>query len=405
MATETDKPRPGLSQGLDLNLDGGALGIPTSLAQRLHLDLPLVFALLLAAGYGLLVLYSAIDQDPARLEAQIARLGLAFTVMVIVAQIPPSLWRRLAVPLYIAGVLTLVAVLLVGEVGKGAQRWLDLGILRFQPSELLKLGVPLMLAWFLALRPLPPGTWRTLGAIVLTALPAVLIARQPDLGTGLLVGSAGLAVLFLAGLSWRLIAFLAVTAAALAPLLWSQMLDYQKNRVLTLFDPESDPLGTGYHIIQSKIAIGSGGVYGKGWGQGTQSHLEFLPERSTDFIFAVLGEELGLFGVLALLGLYLFIVYRGLYLASQCRDSFGRLVAGALTLVFFVYLFVNTGMVSGLLPVVGVPLPLVSYGGTSMVTILAGFGLIMAMHTHGVSLGRARALPRVGSDPTLRPDR
>ncbi|TNF54337.1 MAG: rod shape-determining protein RodA, partial [Gammaproteobacteria bacterium] len=376
MATETDQPRPGLSQGLDLNLDGGALGIPTSLAQRLHLDLPLVFALLLAAGYGLLVLYSAIDQDPARLEAQVARLGLAFTVMVVVAQIPPSLWRRLAVPLYIAGVLTLVAVLLVGEVGKGAQRWLDLGILRFQPSELLKLGVPLMLAWFLALRPLPPGTWRTLGAIVLTALPAVLIARQPDLGTGLLVGSAGLAVLFLAGLSWRLIAFLAVTAAALAPLLWSQMLDYQKNRVLTLFDPESDPLGTGYHIIQSKIAIGSGGVYGKGWGQGTQSHLEFLPERSTDFIFAVLGEELGLFGVLALLGLYLFIVYRGLYLASQCRDSFGRLVAGALTLVFFVYLFVNTGMVSGLLPVVGVPLPLVSYGGTSMVTILAGFGLI-----------------------------
>lgn len=405
MATETDQPRPGLSQGLDLNLDGGALGIPTSLAQRLHLDLPLVFALLLAAGYGLLVLYSAIDQDPARLEAQVARLSLAFTVMVVVAQIPPSLWRRLAVPLYIAGVLTLVAVLLVGEVGKGAQRWLDLGILRFQPSELLKLGVPLMLAWFLALRPLPPGTWRTLGAIVLTALPAVLIARQPDLGTGLLVGSAGLAVLFLAGLSWRLIAFLAVTAAALAPLLWSQMLDYQKNRVLTLFDPESDPLGTGYHIIQSKIAIGSGGVYGKGWGQGTQSHLEFLPERSTDFIFAVLGEELGLFGVLALLGLYLFIVYRGLYLASQCRDSFGRLVAGALTLVFFVYLFVNTGMVSGLLPVVGVPLPLVSYGGTSMVTILAGFGLIMAMHTHGVSVGRARALPRVGSDPTLRPDR
>ncbi len=405
MATETDQPRPGLSQGLDLNLDGGALGIPTSLAQRLHLDLPLVFALLLAAGYGLLVLYSAIDQDPARLEAQVARLGLAFTVMVVVAQIPPSLWRRLAVPLYIAGVLTLVAVLLVGEVGKGAQRWLDLGILRFQPSELLKLGVPLMLAWFLALRPLPPGTWRTLGAIVLTALPAVLIARQPDLGTGLLVGSAGLAVLFLAGLSWRLIAFLAVTAAALAPLLWSQMLDYQKNRVLTLFDPESDPLGTGYHIIQSKIAIGSGGVYGKGWGQGTQSHLEFLPERSTDFIFAVLGEELGLFGVLALLGLYLFIVYRGLYLASQCRDSFGRLVAGALTLVFFVYLFVNTGMVSGLLPVVGVPLPLVSYGGTSMVTILAGFGLIMAMHTHGVSVGRARALPRVGSDPTLRTDR
>ncbi len=384
-------------QGLGLSLEGGAVVRPLSLAQRLHLDLPLLFALLLAAAYGLLVLYSAIDQDPEQLEAQLVRLGLAFTVMVVVAQVPPALWRRLAVPLYLAGVLTLVAVLLVGEIGKGAQRWLDLGVLRFQPSELLKLGVPLLLAWFLALRPLPPGAWRTLGALVLTALPAVLIARQPDLGTALLVGSAGLAVLFLAGLSWRLIAFLGVTAAALAPLLWSQMLDYQKNRVLTLFDPERDPLGTGYHIIQSQIAIGSGGVYGKGWGQGTQSHLEFLPERSTDFIFAVLGEELGLFGVLALLGLYLFIVFRGLYLASQCQDSFGRLLAGGLTLVFFVYLFVNTGMVSGLLPVVGVPLPLVSYGGTSMVTLLAGFGLIMSMVTHPGATGRGgggRILPR-----------
>ncbi len=353
------------------------------LSQRLHLDLPLFFALLLAAGYGLLVLFSAIDQDPRQLEAQLLRLGLAFGVMILVAQFPPRLWRRLAVPLYVTGVLMLVAVLVVGEVGKGAQRWLDLGLLRFQPSELLKLGVPLMLAWFLALRPLPPGGWGTLLAAILTVVPAVLIARQPDLGTALLVGSAGAFVLFLAGLSWRLIALLVAAVAALAPLLWSQMLDYQKNRVLTLFDPESDPLGTGYHIIQSKIAIGSGGVYGKGWGLGTQSHLEFLPERSTDFIFAVLGEELGLFGVLALLGIYLFIIYRGLYIASQSPDPFGRLLAGGLTLVFFVYLFVNTGMVSGLLPVVGVPLPLVSYGGTSMVTILAGFGLIMAVHTHG----------------------
>jgi len=361
---------------------------PARLSQRLHLDLPLFFALLLAAGYGLLVLFSAIDQDPQRLEAQLLRLALAFGVMVLVAQIPPRHWRRLAVPLYVTGVLMLVAVLAVGEIGKGAQRWLDLGLLRFQPSELLKLGVPLMLAWFLALRPLPPGSWRTLLAAILTAVPAVLIARQPDLGTALLVGSAGAFVLFLAGLSWRLITLLVALAAALAPLLWSQMLDYQKNRVLTLFDPESDPLGTGYHIIQSKIAIGSGGVYGKGWGLGTQSHLEFLPERSTDFIFAVLGEELGLFGVLGLLGIYLFIIYRGLYIASQSQDAFGRLLAGGLTLVFFVYLFVNTGMVSGLLPVVGVPLPLVSYGGTSMVTILAGFGLIMAVHTHRGLSGR-----------------
>ncbi|MBP6808635.1 MAG: rod shape-determining protein RodA [Burkholderiaceae bacterium] len=373
---------------INAGLDRVPMAGPASLSQRLHLDLPLVFALLLAAGYGLLVLFSAIDQDPKRLEAQLLRLGLAFGVMIVVAQIPPRLWRRLAVPLYVAGVLMLVAVLAVGEIGKGAQRWLDLGFLRFQPSELLKLGVPLMLAWFLALRPLPPGGWRTLLAAILTAVPAVLIARQPDLGTALLVGSAGAFVLFLAGLSWRFIALLVAIAAALAPLLWSQMLDYQKNRVLTLFDPESDPLGTGYHIIQSKIAIGSGGVYGKGWGLGTQSHLEFLPERSTDFIFAVLGEELGLFGVLGLLGIYLFIIFRGLYIASQSPDAFGRLLAGGLTLVFFVYLFVNTGMVSGLLPVVGVPLPLVSYGGTSMVTILAGFGLIMAVHTHRERSGR-----------------
>ncbi|MBP6809710.1 MAG: rod shape-determining protein RodA [Chromatiaceae bacterium] len=373
---------------VNAGLDRVPLAGQGTLSQRLHLDLPLVFALLLAASYGLLVLFSAIDQDPKRLEAQLLRLGLAFGVMIFVAQIPPRLWRRLAVPLYVAGVLMLVAVLAVGEIGKGAQRWLDLGLLRFQPSELLKLGVPLMLAWFLALRPLPPGGWRTLVAAILTAVPAVLIARQPDLGTALLVGSAGAFVLFLAGLSWRLIALLVAIAAALAPLLWSQMLDYQKNRVLTLFDPESDPLGTGYHIIQSKIAIGSGGVYGKGWGLGTQSHLEFLPERSTDFIFAVLGEELGLFGVLALLGIYLFIIFRGLYIASQSQDAFGLLLAGGLTLVFFVYLFVNTGMVSGLLPVVGVPLPLVSYGGTSMVTILAGFGLIMAVHTHRGLSGR-----------------
>ncbi len=365
-----------------IGLEQVPLSEKPSLAMRLHLDLPLLFALLLVCGYGLLVLYSAVSQDPLRLEAQILRLGLAFGVMIAIAQFPLRWWRRLAVPIYVVGVLMLIAVLLVGEVGKGAQRWLDLGILRFQPSELLKVGVPLMLAWFLALQPLPPGGWRTLTAALLTAIPAALIARQPDLGTALLVGSSGAFVLFLAGLSWRFITLLVGLAAALAPLLWMNMLDYQKNRVLTLFDPESDPLGSGYHIIQSKIAIGSGGLYGKGWGLGTQSQLEFLPERSTDFIFAVLGEELGLFGVLALLGIYLFIIIRGLYIASQSRDAFGRLLAGGLTLVFFVYLFVNTGMVSGLLPVVGVPLPLVSYGGTSMVTIMAGFGLIMAVHTH-----------------------
>jgi len=353
-----------------------------SLLARLHIDLPLLIALLLLCGYGLLVLFSATGHDPGKLDRQLVRLAVAFGVMILVAQVPPRHFRRWAPFLYLAGVSMLVAVLVMGEVGKGAQRWLDLGIVRFQPSELLKIAVPLMLAWFLAQRPLPPNAPRVFWAAVLTVIPVLLIAKQPDLGTSLLVASAGAFVLFLAGLSWRFMLFLGVLGPALAPLLWHFMRDYQRQRVLTLLDPESDPLGSGYHIIQSKIAIGSGGVYGKGWGNGTQSHLEFLPERSTDFIFAVLGEELGLLGVVALLGIYLFIIFRGLYIASQVQDAFGRLLAGGLILVFFVYLFVNIGMVSGLLPVVGVPLPLVSYGGTSMVTIMAGFGIVMSVHTH-----------------------
>jgi rod shape determining protein RodA len=363
-------------------LDHRPSGSDSSLLTRLHVDLPLLIALLLLCGYGLLVLFSATEQDPAKLDRQIFRLGIAFGVMLFVAQIPPTVLRRWAPALYLIGVLMLMAVLVMGEVGKGAQRWLDLGVVRFQPSELLKVAVPLMLAWFLSERALPPHGLRTLGAAALTVIPVLLIARQPDLGTSLLVASAGAFVLFLAGLSWRLIALLGLLGASLTPVLWHFMRDYQRQRVLTLLDPESDPLGAGYHIIQSKIAIGSGGVYGKGWGNGTQSHLEFLPERSTDFIFAVLGEELGLFGVLGLLGIYLFIIFRGLYIASLAKDSFGRLLSGGLILVFFVYVFVNTGMVSGLLPVVGVPLPLVSYGGTSMVTIMAGFGMIMSVHTH-----------------------
>jgi rod shape determining protein RodA len=255
-------------------------------------------------------------------------------------------------------------------------------VVRFQPSELLKIALPMMLASYLAERPLPPSGLRILWAAILTATPVLLIARQPDLGTALLVASSGAIVLFLAGLRWRLILLLGVTCAALAPLLWFFMHPYQRRRVLTFLDPETDPLGAGYHIIQSKIAIGSGGVYGKGWLNGTQSHLEFLPERSTDFIFAVLGEELGLLGILAMLAIYLFIVLRGLYIATQAQDTYERLLAGGLTLVFFVYLFVNTGMVTGLLPVVGVPLPLVSYGGTSLVTIMAGFGVLMSIHMH-----------------------
>ncbi len=349
--------------------------------------MPLLLALLILCGYGLLILSSATGQNSAQLDRQLLHLGLSFFVLLSIAQTPPRYFYHLAPWLYLGGVFLLIVVLILGEIGKGAQRWLDLGIVRFQPSELLKLAVPLMLAWFLSRGPLPPRGFRTFWALVLTLIPVLLIAAQPDLGTALLVASAGGFVLFLAGLSWRFILGLIAAGAALMPVLWHFMRDYQRQRVLTLLDPERDPLGAGYHIIQSKIAIGSGGLYGKGLGNGTQSHLEFLPERSTDFIFAVLGEELGLFGILALLGIYLFIIFRGLYMAAHIPNTFGRLLAGSLVLVFFVYLFVNMGMVSGLLPVVGVPLPLVSYGGTSMLTLMAGFGILMSLYTQSVARG------------------
>ncbi|RTZ71292.1 MAG: rod shape-determining protein RodA [Gammaproteobacteria bacterium] len=352
------------------------------LLARLHLDLPLLTGLLLLSGFGLVVLYSASGQDMQQVERQLLRHALAFGVMIILAQIHPQTFRRWSPWLYLAGTLMLVLVLVSGVIGKGAQRWLDLGFMRFQPSELVKLATPMMIAWYLSGRSLPPSWKMLLVSLVLIFLPVLLIAKQPDLGTAILVASSGLFVLFLAGMSWRLIGGLAIALAAAAPLLWHFMRDYQRKRVLTFMNPESDPLGSGYHIIQSKIAIGSGGIYGKGWLNGTQSQLEFLPERHTDFIFAVLGEEFGLVGISLLLLLYTFIILRGLYIASQAQDSFSRLLAGALTLVFFVYLFVNTGMVSGLLPVVGVPLPLVSYGGTSLVTLMAGFGILMSIHTH-----------------------
>ena len=358
------------------------------LATRLHLDLPLLVSVILLCGFGLFVLYSASDQDMAVVQRQGIRLAVALSLMVGVAQIPPSRLQFWSPWLYTAALLLLVAVLVFGDVGKGAQRWLDIGILRFQPAELAKLAVPMMLAWFLARRPLPLN-WIQLGAsVLLTAVPAALIVKQPDLGTAILVAAAGIFVIFFAGLSWRLIVVFAAAASigATAILLKPDLLDhvllpYQKQRVLTLLDPEQDPLGAGYHTIQSKIAIGSGGIHGKGWLNGTQSHLEFLPERHTDFIFAVLAEELGLAGVIALLMLYLFVILRGLYMAVQAQNSYSRLLAGALTLVFFVYLFVNIGMVTGILPVVGVPLPLISYGGTSLVTILLGFGMLMSIHT------------------------
>ncbi len=364
------------------SVDSVPRAVRVGLLGRVHLDLPLLIALLLLCAYGLLVLFSATGQDPHKLHQQLIRLGIAFAVMVVTAQIPPWKLRRWSLPLFGIGLTMLLGVLALGEIGKGAQRWLDLGVVRFQPSELLKVAVPMTLAWYLAERPLPPSGSRTLWAVILTAVPVLLIARQPDLGTALLVAGTGIVVLFLAGLRWQPIALLGASAVALAPLLWYFMHPYQQQRVLTFLNPESDPLGTGYHIIQAKIAIGSGGIYGKGWLNGTQSRLEFLPERSTDFVFAILGEEFGLIGILAMLAIYLFIIVRGLYIATQAQDTYGRLLAGGLTMTFFIYLFVNTGMTTGLLPVVGIPLPLVSYGGTSLVTILAGFGILMSIHTH-----------------------
>jgi len=331
---------------------------------------------------GLMVLYSAGGQDSGLIIRQLIRMGTAFVVLLLLAQIHPDRMRDGAYWLYGLGLILLVAVLVFGHEGKGAQRWLDLGFFRFQPSELMKLAVPLLVASFLAERPLPPTAWRLIIGLMIIVLPSLLIAKQPDLGTSLLIASSGLIVLFLSGIRWRIIlGFITLCASAL-PVLWYVMHAYQRQRVLTFLNPESDPLGSGYHIIQSKIAIGSGGLFGRGWLEGTQSHLEFLPERSTDFIFAVLAEEFGLVGVGLLLFWYLLVAGRGLFIASQAQTSFARLLAGSISATFLVYVFVNVGMVTGLLPVVGVPLPLVSYGGTSMVTLLAGFGILMSIHTH-----------------------
>ena len=354
----------------------------TQLLGRLHIDAVLMLGLVLLLGVGLLMLYSAGGQDMGLIVRQLIRMGMAMTAMLVIAQINPDRMRDSAYWLYGLGLVLLLAVLLFGHEGKGAQRWLDLGFFRFQPSEIIKLAVPILVAAFLAERPLPSSAWRLILAFGLIGLPAFLIAKQPDLGTAILIASSGLIVLFLSGISWKIIFGFVGSAAAAAPVLWYFMHDYQRQRVLTFLNPESDPLGAGYHIIQSKIAIGSGGTFGQGWLQGTQSHLEFLPERSTDFIFAVIAEEFGLVGVALLLCLYLLIAFRGLYIASQGQTSFSRLLAGSISITFLVYVFVNVGMVTGLLPVVGVPLPLISYGGTSMVTLLAGFGILMSIHTH-----------------------
>ena len=349
-----------------------------------HIDPVLLLLLLVLIMAGLTVLVSGADQNMTLIKAQGVRMGVALVVMLVFAQFDPAVFRRWAPWLYLVGVLGLAAVLLFGIGAKGAQRWLELpGLPRFQPSELMKLLLPMMAAWYLSRQFLPPRLRYLWISLLIVLLPMAMIVLQPDLGTSVLVGAAGIFVIFFAGMSWKLIgAFFAMVSVS-APLMWFfVMQDYQKQRVLTLLDPQSDPLGAGWNIIQSKTAIGSGGIEGKGWLQGTQSHLEFLPESHTDFIVAVLAEEFGFFGMVCLLLLYLLIVLRCLYIAAMAQDSFSRLLAGSLTMTFFVYVFVNVGMVSGLLPVVGVPLPLISFGGTSSVTLMAAFGVLMSIHTH-----------------------
>lgn len=352
-----------------------------SLLQRLNLDGPLLGGLVVICVFGLVVLYSAVAQNFDLWLQQLIRLSVALAAMLIAAQFPPDLVRRWTPWGFLAGLALLILVLVTGEVGQGAQRWLDIGI-RFQPSEIMKLAVPMMAAWYLHDRQLPPRFIDLVVIGVLIVVPTVLIARQPDLGTALLIAMSGIIVIVLAGLPIRVMLLLAASTVPGAYVLWQFMQEYQKQRVLTLLNPDSDPLGAGYNIIQSKIAIGSGGLFGKGWTNGSQAQLEFLPERDTDFIFAVMGEEMGLLGVLSLLGLYLFIVGRGLYIAIEAHDTYSRLLAGSISLTFFVYVFVNTAMVTGLVPVVGIPLPLVSFGGTSMVTLMAGFGILMSIHRH-----------------------
>ena len=360
---------------------GRALRIGRRIFSRPRIDVPLAIGLFLLALAGLTVLYSASNLNVSMVGGQAARFVIGAALLLVVSRIPPTLLRAWTPWFYLLSCVLLVVVMVLGE-GRGADRWLDLGVIRFQPSELMKLAMPMMVAWYLHPRPLPPR-WRDIIVIgFLVGAPAWLVVRQPDLGTALLIVASGVFVLFLAGLQWWKIGAMAAALAAAAPVAWHFLHDYQRDRVLTFLNPERDPLGSGWHIIQSMIAVGSGGVLGKGFNQGTQSKLEFLPEHTTDFIFAVLGEEFGLVGVLALLVLYVFIVGRCLWIAANARDTWSRLVAGAFGLAFMVYVIVNGGMIAGLLPVVGVPLPLVSYGGTSAITLLTGFGVVMSIHAH-----------------------
>jgi rod shape determining protein RodA len=348
-----------------------------------HLDAPLIGLLILLLIVSSTAVLSASGENSDRIFSHLSNIGVAVTAMLLVSHIPPQRLMQFALPIYILGLILLLGVAVFGVVVNGSRRWLELGFTRIQPSELMRLALPMMLAWYFHYKQETLRGRDFLIAGILLALPVGFIAKQPDLGTSLLIAASGFFVLFLAGLYWRVIAGFALLAASALPLAWHYLLhDYQKRRVLMLIDPASDPLGAGYHIIQSTIAVGSGGVAGKGWMAGTQTHLDFLPERSTDFIFAVFSEEFGLIGNFFLLLLYAAIIWRGLWLAAGAPSLFGRLLSGSIVLTFFTYAFVNMGMVSGILPVVGVPLPLISYGGTSMLTVMMGFGIIMSAATH-----------------------
>lgn len=350
--------------------------------QMIHIDFSLLLAICLLLGFGLLILFSSSSENWHMIQSQMTRIGIALVVMFFFAQIPPSTYQRWAPLLYLTGIILLAATLFIGNVGNGAQRWLSLGFVRIQPSEMMKLAIPMFLAWYFHRIHLPLTFRAVVFSSLIILIPAFLTAKQPDLGTAILLTAAGGSVLLFAGLSWRFITLMFSLGALATPVIWYVLHDYQKQRILMFLNPESDPLGAGYHIIQSKIAIGSGGLFGKGWMNGTQSHLDFLPEHSTDFIFAVCGEEFGFIGSLILITLFMLVILRGLYITIRAQDTFTRLLAGSLTFTFFVSFFVNIGMVTGILPVVGLPLPLVSYGGSSMVTLMASFGILMSIQTH-----------------------
>ena len=354
------------------------------------IDTPLLTLLILLSSFGLLILYSSSGGSLTLVYRQMVHLGLATSVMLIIAQIPPIIMLRFAPILMLLGIFQLILVLFFGSSGGGAQRWLDLGFVRFQPSELMKIIVPMTIAAILSEKTLPPRAFPVVISLITIVTVVLLIARQPDLGTSLLIGASGIYVLFFSGFRvmlvkniWLNLIILSSAFTGLLYFSWNYLLiAYQKRRILTLFNPESDPLGSGYHIIQSKIAIGSGGFTGKGIVRGSQSQLDFVPEQSTDFIFSVLAEELGFLGFILLILIYALIIFRCMSLSLRCEDNFSRLLGASLTFVFFTYIFVNIGMVSGLLPVVGVPLPLVSYGGSSLITLMASFGIIMSIHKH-----------------------